>query len=357
MDQAEASGKTVEDALKQALAKLGARREEVELVVLDEGVKGGLFKRGRDAVVRVERLSQPTQPVTGRDVPDTRIPHAPQGRGQRGGPARGGAGERPPRGDRPQGAGRGSRDRDGGRGGRSSLEQAVPKLTEQDFLRPRAGDEAAPAGAAGQPRERREERAPRGDRADRPARPPHAEGERREGERRERRGREEEANVVPDINAEEVDFAAHIVDDLLRLLDINAELTIREPLTPGDGLGVVRAVIDISGDDLGLLIGRRGDTLLSFQYLVNLIVGRRFPGKGGVSVDVEHYRHRREEQVVALAQRMAERVRETGSPITLEPMSAAERRLVHLAISEDPALETNSIGDGDNRKVVISARR
>ena len=100
-----------------------------------------------------------------------------------------------------------------------------------------------------------------------------------------------------------------------------------------------------------------GDTLLSLQYLVNLILARRFPGKGGVTIDVEHYRHRREEQVVSFAQRMAERVRETGSPITLEPMSAAERRLVHLLFAEDPALETNSIGEGENRKVVISSRR
>ena len=104
-------------------------------------------------------------------------------------------------------------------------------------------------------------------------------------------------------------------------------------------------------------IGRRGDTLVAFQYLVNLIVTRRFPGRGGVSIDVEHYRHRREDQVTSLARRMADRVRQTGSPITLEPMSAAERRLVHIALADDPELETNSVGEGDNRKVVISARR
>jgi len=162
--------------------------------------------------------------------------------------------------------------------------------------------------------------------------------------------------VTPDINAEEVDYAAHIVDDLLRILDINAELTIREPLTAGDGLGAVLAVIDISGQDLGLLIGRRGDTLLSLQYIVNLIVSRRYPGKGGVTVDVEHYRHRREEMIISLAKRMADRVRQTGSPITLEPMTASERRLVHMTFADDPELTTNSIGEGENRKVVISAR-
>lgn len=331
MDQAEASGKTVEDALKRALAKLGATRDEVELIVLDEGQKGGLFGRGaRDAMVRVERVAGSARPPASSEAPDTRIP---RGRGGRGGaPQQAGRGPRPPR----QGApARGSQTRTG-------YEPAAPKLTADDFLRT-PGHGAAPTG------ESRAEQRPRG-------------GSRGPSERRpsaprpERRPREEEPHIVADINAEDVDFAAHIVDDLLRILDIDAELTIREPLTPGDGLGMVRAVIDISGDDLGLLIGRRGDTLQSLQYLVNLIVARRYPGMGAVTLDVEHYRHRREEQVVSLAQRMADRVRQTGSPITLEPMSAAERRLVHITLAEDPELETNSVGEGDNRKVVISTR-
>jgi spoIIIJ-associated protein len=153
-----------------------------------------------------------------------------------------------------------------------------------------------------------------------------------------------------------VDFAAQTVDDLLRILEIDAEIGIREPLTPGDGLGSVLAVIDIKGEDLGLLIGRRGDTLVAFQYLVNLILGRKYPGRGGVTVDVEHYRHRNEERIVNLAKRMADRVRESGNSITLEPMSAAERRLVHVTFADDPEVETNSIGEGDNRKVVISLK-
>jgi spoIIIJ-associated protein len=162
--------------------------------------------------------------------------------------------------------------------------------------------------------------------------------------------------VQPDINAEEVDVAAQVVDDLLQILDINADITIREPLSAGDGLGSVRAVIDISGEDLGLLIGRRGDTLQALQYLVNLIVGRRFPDGGGVTIDVEHYRHRREEQIVSLAQRMADRVRQTGSPITLEPMAPAERRIIHLLFAEDTEVMSSSIGEGESRKVVISPR-
>lgn len=366
MDQAEASGKTVEDALNRALVQLGAKREDVEFTVLDEGKKGGLFGRGaKDAVVRVERMASGGRPAS--DSPagtDTRIPRggrAPAG-GTRGGRDRN---DRPPRDDRgprpdrPVGQDRGARPpRPQGRAG---LDAASPKLSAEDFMRRPDGGTPAPAAAPDRApapdRGPRPERAPRPDRperAPRAERPPREDDEERRSRRRQR---DELPPVAPDINAEEVDFAAHITDDLLRILDINADISIREPITPGEGLGSALAVIDISGEDLGLLIGRRGDTLLSFQYLVNLIVGRRFPEKGNVTIDVEHYRHRREEQVLAIAQRMADRVREQGGSITMEPMPPSERRLIHLAFADDPDLETNSIGDGDNRKVVISARR
>ena len=363
MDQAEASGKTVDDALKSALNRLGASREEVEIVILDEGKRGFLGRGGRDAMVRVERIAgathAATQPTAPQRPPDTRIPRG----GQRGpreanrpDAARGGGAER-------HGGQRDRGSRAGGGGGRTStrtgFDAAVPKLTDADFVRA-PGADAAPDGEhvandrGGRPSGRNGGSQARGGRRDEPQgdRP-----ERSERPRGERRHRDDEPNIAPNINAEEVDFAAQTVDDILRILELDTELSIREPLTAGDGLGAVLAVIDIKGEDLGVLIGRRGDTLLSLQYLVNLILARRYPGKGGITIDVEHYRHRREEQVVSLAQRMAERVRETGSPITLEPMSAAERRLVHLLFAEDPVLETNSIGEGENRKVVISARR
>jgi spoIIIJ-associated protein len=362
MDQAEASGKTVEDALNRALSTLGATRDEVEFVVLDEGKRGGLFGRGgRDAVVRVTRLTRAQRAAAPPPPPDTRIP-----RGQPSGQPRRGDGQRPQRGGAPRDTRSGAGRQGGGapRGARGSVEPVMPKLTDADFLRPR-GESAAETPPSqsdrGRPRGARgADRADRGAAAGpRPERPPRAERpERPERDRRRPRdeSREPQDNIAPDINAEEVDFAAQTVDDILRILDIDAEISIREPITPGDGLGSVLAVIDIKGEDLGLLIGRRGDTLIALQYLVNLILSRRYPGKGGVTIDVEHYRHRNEERIIALAQRMADRVRETGSPITLEPMSAAERRLVHITFAEDPELETNSIGEGENRKVVISLK-
>ena len=376
MDTAEASGKTVENALSRALTQLGANRDEVEFEVIDEGQKGGLFGRGaRDAVVRVTRMAESARPEPAAELPDTRIPRSqPSGgdsrRGGGGGQQRGG-GRGPQGGGQPRG-----RSGDGGgrmRSTRTGFEEPQPKLREEDFTRPRFDGEApapAPAGTGngdgsrgGRPRNDR----PRGDRPDQPPRvespdqPPRERAERPdrperpERERRDRR-RENEEHFDPDINAPEVDLAAHVVDDILQILEIDADITIREPLSPGEGLGSAFAVIDIGGDDLGLLIGRRGDTLAALQYLTNLVVNRQFPGRPGVNIDVEHYRHRREEQIVSLTRRMADRVRTSGTAITLEPMSPNERRIVHVTLADDPELATNSYGEGENRKVVISHR-
>jgi len=351
---------------------MNATRDEVEFVVLDEGKRGGLFGRGgRDATVRVTRLSPSQRRAAPAAPPDTRIPRGRQASGGRSeggaGRSRGGAaggGQRREGGDR-GGAASGGRGRGGGSGMRGSVEPVMPKLTDADFARPggsprpqQPADAArTEGGGGGRSRGGRGGRggaqAADGERAERAPRP-----ERERQPRRSRDGdREPLPEIAPDINAPEVDTAAQTVDDILRILAIDAEISIREPLTPGDGLGSVLAVIDIKGEDLGLLIGRRGDTLVALQYLVNLILNRKFPGKGGVTIDVEHYRHRNEERIVALATRMGDRVRESGNSITLEPMSAAERRLVHIMFAEDADLETNSIGDGENRKVVISPKR
>ncbi len=339
MEHAEASGKTVDDALRAALRELGATIEEVDLVVLDEGQRGGLFGRGaRDALVRVERRAGGAREPAPEPPPDTSIPRARGSGAARGGRPRGGgrqrggggrSGERPPRPGR-------------------SVERA-PELREEDFF----GEGGPPA------REPAQRRAPSARRGPPPRRSSSAPPPRERRERRERdrpRRRRDEEPVEPDINAEEVELAAEVVDAILQILDIDAGIDIREPETAGDGLGGSLAVIDISGDDLGMLIGRRGESLMAFQYVVNLVVTRRHPGRGGVTLDVEGYRRRREDQLLALAERMADLVREHGDPITLEPMPPAERRLVHLALADDPELETNSTGEGESRKVVISPR-
>ena len=180
------------------------------------------------------------------------------------------------------------------------------------------------------------------------------------------------AGLEPDIDEDEDDLApaaeplsreeavavaVEIVEDILDILDIDAEVSSRPPVTPGDGVGMVAAVIDVTGDDLGLLIGRRGETLLAFQYVVNLMLQRRARKRVMVGIDVGGYRRRREESLRNLANRVADRVRATGQSVTLEPMPPAKRRIVHLALADSPYVMTVSIGEGEGRKVAITPRR
>jgi len=151
--------------------------------------------------------------------------------------------------------------------------------------------------------------------------------------------------------------AAEYLKEMLRLMGLSVQVSVRAPQTPGDGAGRASAVLDVTGEDLGILIGRRGATLAALQYLVNVMINRQFQSKVVVSVDVEGYKRRREEALRGLAQRMAQRVKQTGRPVTLEPMPAAERRIVHLALVNDPDVVTSSIGNGEDRKVMISPRR
>ncbi|HKZ50256.1 MAG TPA: RNA-binding cell elongation regulator Jag/EloR [Dehalococcoidia bacterium] len=150
------------------------------------------------------------------------------------------------------------------------------------------------------------------------------------------------------------DSAAQMLMEVLSLMGVEARVTARPPQSPGESQ--MSCVLDIRGDDMAILIGRRGETLGSLQYLVNLIISRRFKRRVLIGVDVEGYRHRREENLQSLALRMAERVRATGQSVTLEPMPASERRIVHLALMEQSDVITQSIGEGDHRKVVIAPR-
>jgi spoIIIJ-associated protein len=160
-----------------------------------------------------------------------------------------------------------------------------------------------------------------------------------------------------DPEGDDVGFAKETLETMLRLMCIDADVAVRAPETPGDGVGLSKAVFDVTGDDLGVLIGRRGSTLASLQYVMNVIVSRKFRGNAPFAIDVEGYRRRREESLQALAFRMADRVRDSGRSVTLEPMPPNERRIVHLALAKDPTVVTTSVGEGDARKVAINIRR
>lgn len=169
---------------------------------------------------------------------------------------------------------------------------------------------------------------------------------------------EEESDIeVKDLDSEEVVAATDFLRNLLQGMDIDSDVTVRLPETAADGLGRATAVLDIEGEDLGLLIGRRGATLAALQYLVNVMVTRKMASRVLVTVDVEHYHRRREQTLQGLARRMADRVRQSRRPVTLEPMPASERRIIHLALSNDQAVTTGSVGQGDERKVVIRPNR
>lgn len=153
-----------------------------------------------------------------------------------------------------------------------------------------------------------------------------------------------------------VPVAVELLEEMLKRLHVDATVASRPPATPGDGLGMVIAVLDVQGDDLGMLIGRRGETLVSLQYMLNLMLARRTATRVMVGVDVGGYRRRREESLRSLAMRTADRVRASGQSVTLEPMPPNERRIIHIALSDNPDVLTVSIGEGEGRKVAITPR-
>ena len=137
------------------------------------------------------------------------------------------------------------------------------------------------------------------------------------------------------------------VDNLLRSMKVAATATPRPQLEGEEDT----IELDIEGEDSGLLIGRRGETLRALQFTANLIVGQTTRAR--VILDVEGYRERRYSSLRALAARVAERVTSTGRPITLEPMAPNERRVVHMALANNPRVATESTGVGESRKITV----
>ena len=153
-------------------------------------------------------------------------------------------------------------------------------------------------------------------------------------------------------------MAQQILGELLRLMGIEANIIPSNdfPVDAGDGI-VDFPSLNIEGEDLGILIGRRGQTLASLQYMVRLILSQRMDEKIPVIVDVEGYKRRRYESLRVLANRIAEQVRTRKRPFTLEPMPAFERRIIHMTLAGHPDIVTESTGAGEARKVVVANRK
>ncbi|MGQ9517849.1 MAG: RNA-binding cell elongation regulator Jag/EloR [Anaerolineae bacterium] len=177
-------------------------------------------------------------------------------------------------------------------------------------------------------------------------------------------GPEEEEAVVEAVKAPALDpreverIARDALQGILQRMSIQARIVAKPPtefMREGDNPPPV--VLDIQGRDLGVLIGRRGETLGALQFLVRLIVNHRTLRWYNIVVDVQGYKERREQQLRRLAERMAEQVVATRRSVVLEAMPPYERRIVHLALRDHPKVTTHSIGEGENRKVMIHLRQ
>lgn len=146
--------------------------------------------------------------------------------------------------------------------------------------------------------------------------------------------------------------ARGLAEELLTRMEVPCRVSVRRASPPPDG-SPPPVILDISGDDLGLLIGWRGETLRALQTTLNLMMGEDGVDGRRIILDVERYRARREEQVRELAQRLAMRVKRSGEKFTLDPMHAYERRVIHLTLADDPGVRTESSGREPARRVVI----
>jgi spoIIIJ-associated protein len=293
----EVTAPSVDEAIEQALDQLGASEDDVVIQVLSTPRSGVLGLGARQARVRVER-----RPPQGARSGVTSPPHAPPRSSPPAPPPRPRAEQRDPNRDH-------DRDRDHDRNriqpqARSSQARSSDVRTERRV----------------EPSARPEESAAGDDESD--------------------AGRK---TVGLDDQARE---ATTILSQVLELMGERSEITTTEE----DSEGIELA---IKGDGSGLLIGRHGQTLDSLEYLVNRILARRVKDAVPITVDTESYRERRRRQLHRMALSMAEQTKREHASVTLDPMPPRDRRIVHLALKDDPLITTRSTGDGFLRTVEI----
>ncbi len=155
-----------------------------------------------------------------------------------------------------------------------------------------------------------------------------------------------------DSSVDIIGAARETIDELISLMDVDVMCNLRQ----AESEEVGGPLFEIEGDDSGLLIGRKGETLRSLQFMVRFLVSRKTGERANLSVDVEGYDDRRRQSLSNLANRVAQRVVKTGRSIELEPMNPRERRLVHITLAESGDVYTESSGIGEGRRVVILPR-
>ena len=329
----EFTGKNVEEAIRAAMREFASDLSDLDIEILAQGSRGLLGVGGEEARI----LAAPKSAVAAADT--LRVPE----------PADVAEGDSEAYGDRtpppaetavaPEGVAAGIDESIT----EPSPEEQLAELERAESHRPRGGrgrggsrerrDGTGESRSRGPGTRERRERPPREPRADRPAREP--------------------APFIPAKPLEELsesergvlEEAKGVLQELLRLMDLEGTVEI--------GMGSETAKLNVKGSDLGVLIGRRGEKLASLQHLVNLIVAKKEGQYNRIAIDVENYRGRREEQLRDVAERAAKRVVQSGKIIQLEPMPASERRIVHMALVENPRIRTQSVGVEPNRRIVV----
>ena len=159
-----------------------------------------------------------------------------------------------------------------------------------------------------------------------------------------------EEQVLAEVEEQTIKAVEQFLKDTLKALDMEVEIT-----SSIDGDGAL--YVDMKGGHMGILIGKRGQTLDALQYLANRVANKHQAGYVRVKLDTENYRARREETLKHLAKNIAHKVKRNRRPVVLEPMNPYERRIIHSALQSDPYVTTHSEGEDPYRKVVVTLKR
>ena len=337
MKSIESSGKTVEDAVRAGLQQLGCDAADVTIDVLEAGRPGLFGMFGKLAKVRLtlkENDLDFEMPSLSLDSQKTRAPK-PEKKAE---PKKAEKTEAPA----PKNA-------EAPAPKNAEAPAAAPRKAEKTEAPEAAKAEEAPAAEAHAAEEPAAEapvteapRAPRRSRSNR------AEKAERAESRPEKKNDEPFVPSDPETLSEAGRIAYDFLKNVTEKMGVQVAIRVTEE---ADHLSVA-----MMGDTLGILIGRRGDTLDALQYLVSLQVNKNREGYMRVSLDTENYRAKREEALTRLAQRMAARARKTGRKVTLEPMNPYERRVLHSALQNNPYVTTHSEGEEPYRRVVITLK-
>lgn len=159
-----------------------------------------------------------------------------------------------------------------------------------------------------------------------------------------------EKELLAKVEDETIRYVEQFVKDTLKAMDMDVEIT-----SSIDKDGAL--YVDMKGESMGILIGKRGQTLDSLQYLANRVANKHQSGYVRVKLDTENYRARREETLKHLAKNIAHKVKRNRRPVILEPMNPYERRIIHSTLQSDPYVTTHSEGEEPYRKVVVTLKR